>query len=370
MARRRANGEGCIYEQADGKWRVLVSMMVGGKRKRVTRIATRKADAVEMLVRLRQEAKNSGFQASGRLTVAGYLAKWLDDCVAHESAANTLASYRNAVEKHLVPRIGDILLKDLNSLHVQNVMAAMVNEEIGGATRKNAHVVLKIAMKRALSFGLIPSNPCANIRRPRHSAKEGQPFTLAESKKLIEKTKGTRFHALMILAFTTGMRQGELLGLEWSKIDFARKTVRIDQQSVEISGKITLSKPKTASSIRTIQLTDYAITALREWKAASMRGGMTVSRMVFPNSDGGVQSRGNFRVRFWNPLLESLGLAHRGFHQVRHTCGSLAIGDGVPITVISKQLGHANVTTTMDIYAHAMETHQAESVLKMDRMFG
>ena len=370
MGNRRANGEGCIYKQSNGKWRVVISVATGSGRKRISRVCDRRIDATAILEEMKADIRNSTAVDADKLTVGKFLDDWLKTCVAQESAANTLASYTNVVNTHISPRIGGIFLKKLNSLHVQSAISGLVSDGIGGRTCENCYVVLKVALQKAVDFGLIARNPCAQVKRPRHQPKDAAPFSLQEARTLISETVDTRWNALIVLALTTGMRQGELFGLEWESVDLDARTIRVAQQAVEISGKVNIAPTKTKSSVRTIELPQPAVESLIRHRAILLREGHAGSKWVFPAPEGGLMSRGNFRTRVWNRLLNRLEFDHRGFHNCRHTFASLAIGGGVPITVVSKQLGHANVTTTMNIYAHALATHQSAAVEKITAMFG
>lgn len=372
MARRRANGEGCITKEPSGRYRVIVSIWTGGKRKRITRTAWKHADAVAILAKLRQESSGGALANVARLTVELFLQTWLADVVGQEAAfaANTLDSYRRAVTKHLVPRIGQLKLTDLSPVHVQNMLAAMSRDEVGSRTRQNAFAVLKTAMSNAQDLGLIADNPCRRIKRPAHQQEEIQPFTLDEAKLILKETAGTRWHAMLMLALTAGMRQGELLGLEWEAIDWKAGRIRVTQQAIEISGRKQLSKPKTKASIRTADITPDAVSALRDHRAILLTDGLAAGPLVFPAPEGGLESRGNFRTRVWQPLLLHLAIEPRGFHHTRHTYATLALGAGVPVTTVSKQLGHASVSTTLNIYSHVLDTHKTEATAVVARLFG
>lgn len=369
MARKRANGEGSISKEASGRYRISVSVKVGSKLKRITRTAWKHADAVAILQKLRSDSEITLIRSPQRFTIEAYLKSWLRDVVC-ERAANTQESYRIACESHIIPHVGTVMLKVFEPVHIQHFMAEMARAEVGSRTRQNAFTVLRAAIRHAFKLRLIASDPFAHAEKPAHVPEEINPFTLDESKLILSSTIGSRYHAVMQLGITAGIRQGEMFGLEWDRVDIAARRIFINQQAVEISGRITLAVPKTKASIRTIDITKQAAAALTSHKAILLAEGNAGSKFVFPAPEGGIQGRGNFRTRVWNPLLLSLAIESRGFHHTRHTYATLSLGAGIPITVVSKQLGHSKVSTTLDIYSHVLDTHQTAATETLSRLFG
>lgn len=370
MPRKRANGEGCISREKSGRYRISVSVRRGGETKRVTRTAWKHADAVAILAKLRAECSSADLADPGKLTVAAFLERWLSDVVKETLSANTYDSYRRAIQKHIAPHVGAIPLAKFGAVHVQSMLATMSRDEVGARTRQNAFAVLKAAMVNAEALRLIRENPCRLIKRPKHEPEEIRPFTLDEARLLIKETTGSRWHAMIVLALTAGIRQGELLGLSWDSIIWKAGKIRIDQQAVEISGKTSLAKPKTKASVRVVDITPAAIEALRSHRTIMLKEGFAGQSLVFSAPEGGIESRGNFRTRVWKPLLVSLAIEPRGFHHTRHTYATLALGAGVPVTTVSKQLGHASVSTTLDIYSHVLDSHKSEATAVVSRLFG
>lgn len=366
-SRRRANGEGCITREPSGRYRIVISTWSNGKRVRMTRTAWKMADAAAILVEMRSKADR--LLRPERMTVEGWLRVWLADTIGGERRENTAVSYKFAVEKHICPRIGAILLRDLAPVHVQSFVAEMSRDGLGGRTRENAFVVLRAALNHAVGLRLIDVNPCESVAKPRHEAEKMKPFTLEEAQWLLEETVGHRYHALLHVALTAGLRQGELLGLHWDAVDLDSGRLRVEQQAVCVGSSPELAPPKTQSSVRTIELVPSCVAALRDHRAILLAEGNGASKLVFPARNGGLESRGNLRVRFWNPLLNRLNLAHRGFHNTRHTYATLALGAGVPVTVVSANLGHSKTSTTLDVYAHVLEAHRSGATAVVERLF-
>lgn len=378
-ARKKANGEGSIWKEATGKYagryRCRVAAMVNGKMRSLTGSAWSHKEILATLKQLQERVAAGGLDRSAvlapdRVTVAGLIEAWLADHVTLKKSENTAVSYKFAADTHIIPRVGTVRLKEFAPLHAQQLVADWTREGVGSRALQNAFTVLRAAFTYARNLRLIDSDPFEFLEKPEHEAKDINPFTLEEARDLIAATIDDRHHVAVCLGIQAGLRQGEIFGLEWSKIDMKAATATIDQQAADISGSVTLKRPKTKASIRTVSLTPQTITALKAHKAILLKEGLASSKLVLPAPEGGLISRNNFRTRFWIPLLDRLGLARRGFHHTRHSYATLSLGAGIPVTVVSKQLGHAKTSTTLDIYSHVLETHQTSAVETLSRLFG
>lgn len=369
MTRRRGNGEGSVFKEPSGRYRIAVSVWVNGKRKQVTRTAWKHADALAILTQMKQEnAVNT--LSSDRITFGDFLQKWLDDVVAHSRAPTTVSNYRNSCRTHLIPLLGRVKLRELSPLHVQGMLSDMIRSKKGPNAKKAAHRIGRTACSYAVKMGLIQVNPFSRVESPKYTQQEMRPFTLAQCKAMMDDTVGTRLHALLVVALTTGMRQGELHGMQWSKIDWQHGTVRIDQQVVAVDSIVELAPPKTPASIRTVCLPPVAMDALKAHRAILMKEGNAGSPMVFPSPAGKLMRRTNFTRLVWVPFLRRMGIEHRGFHNTRHTYATHALANGIAAVVVARQLGHARASTTQNVYSHAIKEHQTEAVNKIQKLFG
>jgi integrase len=370
---RRANGEGTIYQLPNGKWRVTVSARVGGVLRRASRVRDKKAECVALLEELKNEVMSGQVKGDTR-TVGGYLNRWLESIVKPHMAPHTYDSYKRAVDKHISPRIGKILLRGprgFNSLHVAEFIAAMKTDNVGGRAAQSAFQVLNRAMATAVHpLRLIPTNPCTGIPTPKHVRKRMQPFEAHEAALILEDSKGTRWHALYAMLFGCGLRAGEAFGLQWGDIDFAAGKVTLRRQAIDQSGHVSLTKLKTKSSNRTIVIPAFAIRALKEHRAILMKEGNAGCEIVFPTVTGKLVCRANFYADEWRIRVARCGLSKRGLHNTRHTYATLALLKGVPAPVVAKDLGHSNPSTTHQTYAHALPSADDATSLAMNQLLG
>lgn len=364
---KRSNGEGSIFPLKNGKWRAIITIgwTADGKRMRRSKTADSHADASVFLREMQAEA-DRGFCPTTK-TLADYLANWLLG-VELSQEENTSASYRIACDKHITPLIGHTKLIDLKPATIRWLLSELAKKKVGGRAMENAFVVLRLALSAAVREGEIQTNPCSAVDKPKHDPKEIFPFTLEESKRILEATATHRLHALFVLAFATGLRSAELFGLEWQ--DFDGKTIHVQRQATSISGKIVVKPPKTKAGNRRIELSPGTIRALEDRRALAMAKGQAGCPLMFPNRRGDYIQRGVFRTRVWNELLDRLQIARRGFHHVRHTYACLSLADGVRLATVSEILGHSKQTTTLLYYSRAMPGHQKDAIASVTRLFG
>lgn len=363
--RRRVNGEGSVYRLKNGRWRAQYEppSAPGQPRRRRVRNAATKTEALQALADLKSESRAT---IPSRSTLNAFLAAWLDGLPEDLSRA-TRDQYSRAVNKHLLPGLGFIRLDKLGPLPLTEFFRDLA---VGDRTRQVCYDVLRAALNHAVDMELIPRSPLTKVRRPKWDEEEIQPFLAEEALRLIEETRGDRWHAAIVLGLTVGLRQAELFGLEKRDICLKSGTLRVRQNATDVSGRVLIGKPKTDSSDRTLLLPEVAVSAVRSHLAIQLQEGLASSPMLLTSRQGQLARRGNFRTRFWNPLLVRLGLEHRGAHHLRHTFATLALGAGVPVHVVAQILGHASATTTLEKYAHAIRPQQAEAMARIQGVLG
>jgi integrase len=365
MGGKRGNGEGSIFRYGK-KWRASISVIgPDGTRIRKTKTCATRADAVAELEQLRVTARTP-VPEDDPTTVSQWLTRWLEIGKANW-AANTHAQQESIVRNWVVDAIGAVRLTRLSADDVRMMLAKAKSER--GAKPRTLQLmrgVLLTALNVAVDDGRIPLNPVAKVKKPSSDSDAVRPFTEQEVATILRETKGGRYHAAYALGLTMGMRIGEVLGLRAAHLDLEAGTIRIEEQLVDLKGQVARSKPKTKHSRRTVQLTATAREALIAHQEIMSREANLDSDFLFPARRGGPTRRTNFARRYWNSLLRRLKIDHRGFHHCRHTFATLALRDGVPVTVVSAILGHASPDITYRVYSHFMPGDQALAVAAMD----
>ena len=210
----------------------------------------------------------------------------------------------------------------------------------------------------------MPRNVTDAAKAPRPAPQEIRPLDLKQAKALLEAARTDRFEALYVLAVTTGMHQGELLGLRWEDVDLQNGLVWIRRTLTRNGGRLLLGEPKTKRSRRTVRLTNTAVEALRvhlrrQLDEVERLGDLYEDRgLVFATQRGTLLNPTNLRNRSFAPLLKKAALPAIRFHDLRHTCATLLLGRNVNPKVVSEMLGHATIAITLDTYSHVLPDMQ------------
>jgi integrase len=262
------------------------------------------------------------------------------------------------VRLHLVPALGKTRLDRLSALQLQSLYRFKLDSGLSARTVRMIHTTLHKAMKQAVKWSLIPRNVTEAVDPPRERKTEIRPLNEGQVKRLLQTARGERFETLYVLAVTTGMRSGELLGLRWEHVDLQAGTLQV--RRTVFNGRV--EAPKTSKGKRSIKLTQTSITALRQHPRA---GGW-----VFCTRVGTPVSVHNLHNRSWKPLLKEAGLPlDTRFHDLRHTCATLLLTKGVHPKIVQEMLGHSSISITLDTCSHVLPNLQGEAVRAMDSFF-
>lgn len=329
-AGRRGNGEGSIYQLPDGRWRRSVFLGYrDGKphRKYVTRrIRAEVAAEIRALI----EAQRRGqVITTGGMTVAEWLAMYLEQVARPKVRPRTLDRYTSDINGHIVPAIGRYRLDKLRPAHLVALYNAKAAEGLSGASLRHMHAVIRRALNVAVRWQLIAVNPATLVDAPRAAQHEITPLTAAEARRLIEAAKGDRMQARWLVGLALGLRQGEALGLRWEDVDLDARLLRVRRAlQRRRGGGLIFTEPKTQRSKRAIPLPGQLVTALEDHRARQARERAAAgslwrdSECVFTTPIGTpVDPRNDFRE--FRKLLARAGLPPVRLHDLRHTAASL-----------------------------------------------
>ncbi len=276
---RRGQGEGSIYQRADGTWTASVSLgWDGGSRQRKVVYGKTRREAAEKL-RAALNAKEHGFLVRDeRRTVADYLDWWLAEVVPNRTKAGTAASYASNVRVHIVPALGRLRLTRLSPGHVQAMLNAKLAEGLSPRTVQYLHAILRSALAQALRWGFVTKNVAAVVTPPRVVREEVVPLRPEEARRLLDMAVGHRLEALYTVAVAMGLRQGEALALRWSDVDLEGGTLRVRSTVRRVRGEMVFSEPKSNRSRRSVSLPRICVDALvahrRRQSAERLRAGL------------------------------------------------------------------------------------------------
>ncbi|AZA24611.1 MAG: site-specific integrase [Lactobacillus delbrueckii subsp. lactis] len=305
-----------------------------------------------------------------RLTYKGLLELYLP-LYAQTVKETSFYQFKRCMESKVLPVLGDVYLDKITPQLCQKAVNQWAKEYPVGFERITIWV--SKVLKYAFQIGLIDNNPFDRVIKPKKPAKKKKDnfYTKNELESFLNGARDAgmmKYTLFRLLAFS-GMRIGELIALEWSDVDFFRKTVSINKTlTLDKAGKSTIGSPKTASSNRTIMLDDETMNALQKWRAEQSRRiiylGKPKNDLIFPNEHG--EHFSSVTVTNWNKkIAEKQGLRKIGLHGFRHTHASLCFEAGLTMQDVKERLGHSNISTTMDIYTHVTKSRKEESVQQL-----
>ena len=366
---KRPNHDGNIRERKDGRWEARVTTADG---KRRSYFGKTQAEALAKL----NAAKTR--QAVGlplppeRLTYRAYLEDWLETSVKPSVRPYTFQSYETNVRLHIAPTLGNVKLAGLTPQHIQRLMNEKMASGLSPRTVQYIHAIVRRSLVQAERWGLAARNVARLVSPPRVPKADVNPLTPGEVKRLLAAVQEDRLSALYTVAIAIGLRQGEALGLRWMDIDFETSTLTVRASMQWHDKKPQLAEPKTAKSRRTIRLPTVCVEALHahrgmqalEKEHAGSKWNNDLG-LVFTREDGSPLTRSAVTHRFWR-ILDSAKIPKRRFHDLRHTCATLLLAQGVPLRVIQELLGHSQMSTTADIYATVLPVLMTDAADKMD----
>lgn len=371
--------KGHIRERGPKTWAIIVDLprSADGKRRRHWEtVHGAKRDAQRRLREVLTEIDSRSYVAPQRITVGQALTDWLD---ALTVAPKTAVRYREIVEHHICPALAAIPLQRLTAATIEKLYrekraGGRADGRPGGLSERtllHIHRVLSEALKRAVRLRLIPRNPCNDVDSPRPRRAVVEVLDEAQTVAVLDAARGSRIYAPALVAVTTGLRLGEILGLRWQDVDIGTRTLAVRQTLQRVNRELGVrDMPKTRSSVRTIALPAMTADCLREHKARQiqvrLRNALVWqdSGLVFCTEDGRPLPPDSISREF-SALARALGFRVT-FHGLRHSHATHLLRAGVPMKVTSGRLGHSGIAITADTYSHLLADAQTDAAQKID----
>ena len=280
------------------------------------------------------------------------------------------------VEQYTIPRIGSIKLTKLTAHDLQKLYKDLMengriarksghgNPGLSSTTVRSLHLMLHSALERAVKERLILRNPTEDCIAPKAQKIEMQILPPEHIKDYLEAAGRRGLLPMFYLELVTGLRKGEITALLWSDLDIQNKTISVSKQYVKNpNGELTLSRPKTETSVRKVSIPQEAIDLL-----IAEHDKHPDNPYMFPSPITGEMYYPDSIVNLHKKILKDAGLPHIRFHDLRHTCASLLLKNGVPMKDIQEWLGHSSYNTTANIYAHLDTSSKNTSASKMSNV--
>ena len=302
-----------------------------------------------------------------------WLLDWLENYVKPSAKIRTYERYYGICALHIIPSLGEYNLAEISVLDLQKFITALLsngNHKTGkGLSANFVNTVISViqnSLKTAHLIGLTPEYVANKIKRPRSAQKQVDCFTVGEQKKIeqyvLHSAKDKLFG--VVLCLYTGLRIGELLALMWKDIDFGKGFLFVSKTCHDGNDGYNhiriIDSPKTVNSRRVIPLPKQILPLLKNLKKRSN------CEYIIADGDKPVFVRSYQRT--FELLLKKLGIAHKGFHSLRHTFATRALECGMDVKTLSELLGHKNATVTLNRYAHSLLEHKTDMMNKLGKL--
>ena len=371
---------GSIRQRGQHSWEIRVDLgrdpETDKRRRRIETVKGPKREAQRRLAEMLVDSDRGALVVRpGRLTVRDLLVAWLEGYVTTNCSVRTQDSYRSIVDIHLNPGIGHIFLKNLQPTDIQRYYSSVLNEKgLSPRTVHHQHRVLSEALKHGVKQGWLVRNPCQMVDPPRPRKTLMQTLGPEEVGVLLEAAQTSPFYPIIVTAVSSGLRQGELLGLRWRDINLDLAFLSVSQVLYKRRGLCEFKEPKSDHSRRKVNLTPRLALFLREYRKQKETEGIMMGRLlmldnlVFSNLERKPVDPGTLTHAF-RQIADSVGLKCR-FHDLRHTFASLMLMAGANAKVVSEALGHSSVGFTLDTYSHVLPTMQKTAMSNLDKLLG
>ena len=368
--KKRGQNEGSIYfHNKSNSWCAQISL----EGKRITKYFKTKTEARAWIKKTLDQI-DSGLSLKGASSnVKQFLSEWII-AVTPNLAPTSARDYASYINRHINPYIGKIKLSELRPDQVQTFYNRLSQKGYTQSTIRIVHAVLHKSLNQAVKWGLIGRNPSSLVEKPKPKKKEMKTWNNLQVMSFLSAIQDPKYQALFYLAVTTGMRQGELLGLMWEDLDWITGHIQVKRQLQRITGlgKV-LREPKSASGKRTIVLGQTALDKLKENKDNQFRLKSFVGEnwkehnLIFTSSVGtGIEPRRMYLM--FKKYSKNVNLPSIRLHDLRHTAATLMLQENVHPKIVQERLGHSDITLTLNTYSHVTPVMQNDVAEKLDNL--
>lgn len=370
---------GYIRQRSPGSWELTVNLGLDADRRRRRHRETfhgTRAQAQRRLRELHLERDRGRLVPTGGLPLGEWLERWMRDVVVPQRRQSTRARYEGVIRRHIAPALGHVAIDRLTPAHVQDLELRL---SAGGMAAKGVsvvHGVLSGAMRHAQRLELVQRNPVALVAAPPYRRGEGHAPDVADVLALLRLARNTDhpLQACVHLIAYTGLRRGEALALTWASVDLDAGRILVNASLVRgRAGELLVEPPKTAAGRRVVDLGAETVDVLREHR---LRQHELKETMLEAYEDRGRVFAGpcgewvtpaqlTWAVR---SLGRRVGRPDMTVRSLRHFHATVALQSGQNPVVVSKRLGHANVSITTDVYAHALPGWQKQLAEDFERV--
>lgn len=354
-----ARGRTYRKRKADGTWSRWYAVIdtpktSDGRRRQVTRAFDTQREAHAWLA--------SGSAGGAESESAPSLDEWLREWLGNQpfTKPSTLATYRCHIERHISPALGQVAVEGLTRSQVADFVRDL-SGCVAPATVHRVVATLRSALGAAQRDGRIAANPVHGVRLPSVPARPHQVWTVEQTRDFLASCSNDAIGVLFRLAVVTGMRRGELLGLEWSSVDLEAGELTVRASRVAVGGQVVDGTPKSRFGVRRIYLDHDTCLALNAWRWTQARCIGPTEGLVFTHVTG-TPFQPWWVSRAFDRRVDDLALPRLRFHDLRHTSATIGLAAGESLKEVSARLGHADIAITANVYGEVLpQTAQASS---------
>ena len=364
------------------KWAVIVDVGLdqnGQRKQRWHSGFDTKGAASRALTEILGRVLAGAYVEPSKVSLSSFMREWLE-AARVSLRLSTWQSYRTNVEAYVIPRLGTTPLQAVTPAMLNNLYADLLASgrarqpgPLSARTVRYTHTIIRKALATAVQWDRLTRNPAEQATAPRHHTPKMTCWTAEELRTFLKHVEDDRLYAAWVLAATTGLRRGELLGLRWQDVDLdalPHGRIAITQALLAVRNRLSFSEPKTRSSRRSVALDQWTQQALQVHRACQreerMETGIRANNdLVFTREDGEPLHPDLFSRDAFQRHARAAGLPRIRFHDLRHSYATLALQAGVPAKVVSDRLGHSTISITLDTYSHVLPGLQEDAAEKV-----
>lgn len=348
---------------------------ITGKRNRYYRtVKGTKKQAEAVRDKMKVEMERGYVVDPSEAKLESWMEEWLAQYVPNIEET-TRTSYERNIRSYITPELGQVSLRNLKPLMIQSWINDLhAKRGLSPKSIRNAHMVLKAALGKAVILRMLPYNPCEGVVLPKAVKYKANIYTVKEMAEVLEIAKGSDMYLPVLLATNLGLRRGEILGLRWEHVDLKNSVIHIRENRVITRKGVQTKAPKSSAGIRDITFGAQVQEALKQAKKQYALSKLAKGRdfndsgIVVCQEDG-TPFRPESMTRKWRRFLEAHNLKDIRFHDLRHSCATALLEAGVDPKTVQTRLGHADISMTLNIYAHCTPAMDRNAAQKLDELF-
>jgi integrase len=325
-------------------------------------VGKRKADAERILYQLLAQIDRGEYTELPNITFDEMACKYLESQKTRVRE-KTYLGYRGHLENRIIPYFSGRKIKTITPVEVEAFLTTMADEGVTSATVAKHLATMKMVLKRAVEWGYLIRSPAQYIKPPRVPRQEMDFLTPEEMAILIKATEEEHRYLIMC-ACLTGMRQGEILGLEWGDIDFDSSRIFVRRTCQ----KGRFYEPKTPYSRRAVVIPESLLVSFREHQMKQIVEGQVYDKdIVFPSQSGKPMDPHYVVCHILWPALARAGLRRVRFHDLRHSYAAALLSKGENPKFVQRQLGHSSIQITLDLYGHLLPETERDAAVRLEQ---